>query len=250
MSEIHYVNEVINDLISSKDRCFHLPRLPGGTLYVHSVMDASLASRIDQSSQGGRAVGICVPGSDRFSPVEVSSRKVRRRGSSSFDVELLTLVDTADMSYVVGLLLEEVMFSIRPSLVHRLYMELEGICTKSTKTRIVIDTDAKDSVERIYSLKNSIEVSKRRRVDISDLQEMLYYTDVTEFRHICGSTNPMDCLTKKYGRFGQSKQKACYKRFLELVYDGKYIADITAVERQSNLAARKIRYCGCDFCRF
>jgi hypothetical protein len=129
-------------------------------------------------------------------------------------------------------------------------MEVEGICSAQTKTPIIIDTDAKDSVERIYSLKDSLTVSKRRRVDVSDMQEMLYFSDVSEFRHICGSTNPMDCLTKKYGKYGQSKLKACYKRFLEIIYEGKYVADITAVERQSNLAAKKIRYCGCDFCRF
>jgi hypothetical protein len=251
LAEIHYINDIISTVTQTKEQCLFLPRLPPGRIQVHTVMDASLASRVDHSSQGARAVGITVPGSDKFSPVEVSSRRVRRTGSSSFDVELLTLVDSADMSIIVGLVIEELMYNVRPSLAQRIMFEMEGVsCNlQSSKTPIIIDTDAKDSVERIYSLKDSINVSKRRRIDIADMQELLVFNDVTEFRHICGSTNPMDCLTKKYGKFGLSKNKASYKRFLDLLYNGEYLADITAVDRNGALQKQKaVRNCKCFYC--
>ena len=129
-------------------------------------------------------------------------------------------------------------------------MELEGFQVKSTQTTIIIDTDAKDSVERIYSLKDALTVSKRRRIDIADLQELLVFKDISEFRHVCGSTNPMDVLTKKYGRNGISKHKASYKRFLDLLYNGIYVADVTAVTRQGRLQnqKQKIRSCRCLYC--
>ena len=217
IDEIKYINDVIITLKESPDLCLFLPRLPAGEINVMAVMDASLASRVDQSSQGARAIGLTVTGTDAFSPVEVSSRRVRRTGSSSFDVELLTLVDCSDMSFVIGLVVGELRFSIRPSLAQRVLLEIEGIKVQRTQTNIIIDTDAKDSVERIYSLKDALTVSKRRRVDIADLQELLVFEDINEFRHVCGSTNPMDVLTKKYGKYGLSKQKASYKRFLDLL---------------------------------
>ena len=79
-------------------------------------------------------------------------------------------------------------------------------------------------------------MSKRRRIDISDLQEMLQHADVSEFRHIRGITNPMDCLTKKYGKFGISKEKASYLRFMDLLYEGRYVPDLTACERDKWVA--------------
>ena len=100
------------------------------------------------------------------------------------------------MAFLIGLMYEELWYGIRPSLAQRILIEIEGLKVADTKTKIVIDTDAKDSVERIYSLKDSIGVSKRRRVDVADCQELLYYADIAEFRHICGVTNPMDTLTE------------------------------------------------------
>jgi hypothetical protein len=245
IAEIHYINDIIDCIKQSADRCLFIPRLQPGEVEVQCVMDASLAGRVDQSSQGARAIGLTTRGTDSFAPVDVSSRKVRRRGSSSFDVELLTLVDCADMALIVGLVVEELRYGIRPSLAQRIYLEVEGLRVLDTKTKITIDTDAKDSVERIYSLKDSLGVSKRRRTDISDMQELLVYLDITEFRHVHGGTNPMDCLTKKYGRFGLSKNKASYLRFLELLYSGIYVADVTAAERGSKLQSVKCRYFGC-----
>jgi hypothetical protein len=250
LDEIHYINDVIAGLRESEDLCLFMPRLPQGEIEIQGVMDASLATRVDQSSQGARALGLTVCGCDGFSPVDVSSRRVRRTGSSSFDVEFLTLVDTSDMAYVIGLVVEELEHGTRPSLCQRILFEMEGMKIENTQTKAIIDTDAKDSVERLYTLKDALTVSKRRRVDIADLQEMLIYGDITEYRHICGSTNPMDVLTKKYGKYGISKNKATYRRFLQLLYEGLYVADVTAVTRSE--AARKskikIRSCRCYYC--
>ncbi len=242
INEILYINDVIQSIIDSKDQCMFLPILPEGTLGVQGVVDASLAGRIDESSQGARALGLTTLGTDLFSPVDVVSRKVRRKGSSSFDVEMLTVVDASDMAMVIKLLVEELLFGIRPSLAQRIYLELEGINIHQPKISVVIDTDAKDAVERIYSLKDSLTISKRRRVDVSDCQELIVFGDVTEYRHISGSTNPLDCGTKKYGRFGLSKDKASWLRFMDLLYSGRYVPDLTAVERNSPLATVKCNW--------
>jgi len=174
--------------------------------------------------------------------VDVVSRKVRRKGSSSFDVEMLTVVDASDMAMVIKLLVEELIFGIRPSLAQRIYLELEGLSIQQPSISVVIDTDAKDCVERIYSLKDSLGVSKRRRVDVSDCQELVVFGDITEYRHIAGSTNPLDCGTKKYGRFGLSKDKASWLRFMDLLYSGRYVPDLTAVERASPLTTVKCNW--------
>ncbi len=245
-SELLYINDVINTLKESPDLCLFLPRLPcDREVEVQALCDASLAGRVDESSQGGRAIGLTVSGSDVFAPVDVSSRRVRRRGSSSFDVEMLVLVETADTCIVVGLLVEELLYGVRPSLAHRMFLEIEGYRIKEKRTKCTIDTDARDAVERIYSLKDSLTVSKRRRTDIADCQELLVFSDVTEFRHIHGATNAMDCLTKKYGRYGLSKAKAAYQRFLDLLYSGKYDADLTSVDRNGKLQTVKCAYIGC-----
>ncbi len=245
-SELLYINDVINTLKESPDLCLFLPRLPcDREVEVQALCDASLAGRVDESSQGGRAIGLTVSGSDVFAPVDVSSRRVRRRGSSSFDVEMLVLVETADTCIVVGLLVEELLYGVRPSLAHRMFLEIEGYRIKDKRTKCTIDTDARDAVERIYSLKDSLTVSKRRRTDIADCQELLVFSDVTEFRHIHGATNAMDCLTKKYGRYGLSKAKAAYQRFLDLLYSGKYDADLTSVDRNGKLQTVKCAYIGC-----
>ena len=82
------------------------------------------------------------------------------------------------------------------------------------------------------------------------MQEMLLFGDIAEFRHVCGATNPLDVLTKKYGKRGHSKNKASYKRFLELLYDGRYVADVTAVDRNNSLQKNKSRVCFCNYCHW
>jgi hypothetical protein len=246
MLDVQYVNDVITQIIETKKRAAFLPAISlsdGEDYEILGVCDASLAGRIDESSQGARAIGLSSTHSDVFAPVEVVSRKVRRRGSSSFDVEMLTLIECCDMTMIVRLLFEELRFGTRPSLMHRILFEVEGIAVERPSIRCVIDCDAKDCIERIYSIKDSITISKRRRVDVSDAQDLLVFRDISEFRHVAGSTNPLDVGTKKYGgKGGISRDKAPYQRLLQLLYHGSYIPDLTALERSPELHQSKVSY--------
>jgi hypothetical protein len=238
ISDLQYANDLSREILSTVDRALFLPAIvlqEGDKLELLAVCDASLAGRDDESSQGARAIGLTSSQSDLFAPCDVSSRKVRRRSSSSFDAEMLTLVDCADMLCVIRLLYEELAFGTRPSLMHRILMEVEGVAVDRPKVRCVIDCDARDCIERVYSIKDSITISKRRRIDVTDCQDLLVHLDIEEFRHVAGSTNPLDCGTKKYGRFGISMAKAPYQRFLQLLYQGIYIPDITCKQVSANV---------------
>ncbi len=242
LSDVHYLNDVAQSFISTKDYALFLPSIiiqPGEQLELIGVCDASLAGRDDETSQGARGIGLTSSNSDAFAPVDVSSRKVRRRGSSSFDVEMLTCVDTADMMVVIRLLFEELAYGTRPSLMHRILLEIEGFFVERPVVRCVIDTDARDCVERIYSIKDALTISKRRRVDVTDCQDLIVFRDISEFRHVAGSSNPMDVGTKKYGKHGISKDKAPYQRLLQMLYHGIYVPDLTSSERSSEFSSAK-----------
>jgi hypothetical protein len=222
LDTIQYINSVVEYLLSTADQCLFLPRLPEGEpAVIRAVCDASLNSRPDESSQGARLIGLGTRTSDIFGPVEFCSKKVRRKGTSSFDVECLTCVDTVDMANIVALLWEELTYGPRPSLTQRNCFRLFGLDYTPTTIPMVVDTDAKDIVSRVYSLKRSLDISKRRRLDIADLQECLAFGEVEEFRHVAGATNPTDIGTKAI-----NKHKIQYRRYLRMVYHGEYVPDI------------------------
>ena len=227
LDEIYYINSIITYLHASIDQLFFLPRLPAHEeVVVLGVLDASLGTRLDGSSQGARVIGISAKNSSTFAPVEFTSKKVRRKGSSSFDVECLTGVETVDASLIVGLLWEELTHGPRVSPLKKLLMRAEGLEVLDTPTPIIIDTDARDVVSRVYSLKRSLDgVSKRRRIDIADLQECLELRDITEIRHISGKSNPTDPGTK-----GVAKTSQQFCRLLSMLYEGTYIPDLTLLK--------------------
>ena len=245
LSDIHYINDLAQSFISTKEYALYLPSIEvphGEHLELIGVCDASLAGRDDESSQGARGIGLTSSNSDSFAPIEISSRKVRRRGSSSFDVEMLTVVDCADMMVVIRLLFEELAYGTRPSLMHRILLEVEGFFVERPIVRCVIDTDARDCVERIYSIKDALTISKRRRVDVTDCQDLIVFRDISEFRHVAGSSNPMDVGTKKYGKHGISKEKSSYQRLLQMLYHGIYVPDLTSHERSGEFSSAKQVY--------
>jgi len=250
MVQIRHINTILKDAIDTKHKCLFLPKLPGDMkdYFLQGITDASVANRHDEASQGARIIGVMSKHSTKICCVDCSSRKVRRVNSSSFDSELLTLVEALDVGIVIGLLLEELCHGTRPSLTDKILLECDGIQLdrESCKSTLVLHTDSKDSVERIYSLKSTGDVSKRRRIDISDVQETLVHKDLAEVQHICGSTNPLDVLTKRYGTGGLSKMKATYQRFLSILYDGQYIADLTSIG--SSKEKKNVRVCRCEWC--
>ena len=238
------MNDVIDSLQETSRVPVLLPVLSSTSpVCVQGICDASLQGRQDLSSQGARATGLRNLDADNFAPCDVRSTKIRRKASSSFDAETLQLVEQTDICLLVKLLVEELEFGKLPSLVERQLLQLDGFAVNTTGLQSFIDTDCNDAITRIYSLKSSLDVSKRRRGDIADLQECVELGDISQYRHICGTSNPMDILTKKYGKGGLSKQKQTYVRFLQLVYEGKYIADLT------NNNITNSRNCQCFYCQ-
>jgi hypothetical protein len=219
---IEHINSVIAYLFSTSEYCLFLPRLPlDEPVVVRGLTDASLNARPDESSQGARAIGLGTRTSDIFAPVEFCSKKTRRKGCSSFDVECINCVDCVDMSLVVALLWEEFVSGPRPSLTQRNCFRMFGMDYDPPRIPVIIDTDANDIVTRVYSLKRSLDISKRRRLDIADLQECLQFQEVEEYRHIAGPTNPVDVGTKSIAR-----HKIQYRRYLKMMYAGEYSPDM------------------------
>ena len=239
--DLEYANVLAQCFLDTIDRQLFLPAIEleeGETLTLQGVCDASLAGDAGSRpleaprAQGARAIGLSSTNKDIFCPIDVSSRKIRRVSSSSFDAEMLILVELADMLCVIRLLLEELQYGIRPSLIQRILAEVEGWVIERPPILCFADTDAKDCVERIYSVKDSITISKRRRVDVSDCQDLVSSSDITAFRHVMGSTNPLDCITKRYGFKGIAYLKASYQRFLQMLYHGIYVPDLTCSNRK------------------
>jgi len=232
--DIVAINNVVWYLKQTKERALFLPRLPGDQpVSVIGITDAGLGSRPDGSSQGARLCGL-TEGSFAFAPVEFVSKRVRRKGSSSFDVETLMFVETVDMALIIAILAEEHEHGVRPGFSKRLQLASAGIKYVRHPTRIVLDTDAKDLVTRVKSLKTSLDVSKRRRLDIADVQECLTEGDIHEIRHIRGPTNPVDIGTKNITQARES-----HKRYLQAVYAGTYIPDLTNVDDREMRVCRK-----------
>lgn len=217
------LNNIVWYIIETSDRALFFPRLQiTAPLFVMGISDAGLATRVDLSSQGARLVGLMTNESNQICPVEFVSKRIRRKGSSSFDVETLMAVETTDMCMVVALMVEEHESSVRPGMAQRLEMRLNGFEFQPQKVGIIQDVDAKDLVSRVKSLKRSLDVSKRRRIDIADLQEGLQENDLTDLRHIRGPTNPLDIGTKIIPHSSQQ-----HRRYLDLVYHGRYEPDLT-----------------------
>ena len=141
----------------------------------------------------------------------------------------------------IGLLLEELLWGKRPSLAQRRLMQLDGVEVEERRAPVILDTDAKDCVDRIYSLQRSLDISKRRRMDIDDIQDLLQHKEIKLVRHINGPTNPMNFGTKQ-----RPRTSADGVRFMSLFYEGIYIPDLTAKNRKP--VKKGIKVCQCRYC--
>ena len=141
--------------------------------------DASYGNLADGSSQGGHIVfmsdetGTC-------SPINWSSRKLKRVVRSTLAAETLAAVESLDSAYLVGNLFAEI-FS-------------------ETKMReIEIHTDNRSLYDTVRT--SNVPEDKRLRIDIAALRETLEKDGVT-FKWISGNKQLANALTKK----GASKQ--------------------------------------------
>jgi hypothetical protein len=154
----------------------------------------------------------------RFAPVFIKSGHLTRVAHSSFDGETLVGIEGVDVSLSVALLVEEFLHGVRPSLWDRKLAQLEGI-ELSSELMIPIEqhTDAKDLVDRVKKITFDPKMSKRRKTDIFDYQELEDLGIMRPLIKITGPDNPVDCLTK-----AMPFDSKGFARLLELVRDGVY----------------------------
>ena len=78
-------------------------------------------------------------------------------------------------------------------------------------------------------------------MDIDDLQDLLANKELSLVRHINGGTNPMNYGTKK-------RPRTCVDalKFLQLFYEGVYLADLSSNNRKP--VKNAISVCNCFYC--
>jgi len=232
---IRAFNACIAFLKDTADRAFFIPRLAREQPYrLCAVLDASFGSRPDGSSQGAHAIGISVPSAHIFGVIHCRSARLRRTNSSSFDSECVETVACLDWVTVIHMALQELEFGILPTLSQRHILSLSGV--RVTPKRIPIDMhgDALDVIDRALSTKRSLDLAKRRLLDVSDIQECITFGELQSFSHIRGCSNPLDPGTKVLTRHCQQ-----FVRLLRMLHDAQYIPDFTNNEEKF----RSIHFC-------
>jgi hypothetical protein len=154
----------------------------------------------------------------RFAPIFIKSGHITRVAHSSFDGETLVGIEGVDVSLSVAFLVEEFLHGVRPSLWDRKLAQLEGT-ELSSELMVPIEqhTDAKDLVDRVRKITFDPKMSKRRKTDIFDYQELEEMGIMRPLIKIAGPENPVDCLTKAMPFASKG-----FTRLLELVRDGVY----------------------------
>jgi hypothetical protein len=118
--------------------------------------------------------------------------------------------------------LAELTFGVLPTLVGRNLLMLNGRKIRQRFLPAEIHIDALDVISRAASSKRSLDLSKRRLLDISDLQDAVFGGEVESYRHIRGCTNPVDGGTKQ---LSETCQQVC--RFNRMLHEGVYVPDFT-----------------------
>ena len=157
----------------------------------------------------------------KYACIHVSSGLTARTAHSSFDGETVTAIQAADISLAVALMLEELQFGLRPTLLERLAFDMAGIRHGYEESLcfvpVDVHTDCEDLVKVSESLTFKADMHKRRKPDVFDLRELLDLGLVREMKHIEGRFNPLDAISKRV-----SKDCLTMIRFRELFQQGRY----------------------------
>ena len=158
-----------------------------------------------EKCQGGRCVGLMsmapVGTEGSFAPLWINSGKLSRVTHSSFDGETINVIETVDMALAIESLLEEVEYGVQPGRRTRIEGMRDGVgeCGPVARAPIPIEmhTDSKSLVDRVGSRKLDAGMSKRRKQDVADLQELTFEGQMRDpLFHCSGTAIPMDPLTK------------------------------------------------------
>ena len=181
----NFKNSRVSDILQANKTLRHLKgesveiRFPSLSdlkdLSVVAFADASYANLRDGGSQGGFVIFI-MDNKKNACPIAWSSKRIKRVVKSTLAAETLSMVEAAEMAYLMSCLIGEIIFG--------------------TKTVLLITcyTDNKSLYESVNSTKNVID--KRLRVDIAILREMQVRAEIT-ISWIEASGQVSDALTKK-----------------------------------------------------
>ena len=139
----------------------------------------------------------------------------RRVSNSSLDGETNSFIEGLDVALSCALLFEELEYGVRTSIWEKKVLGLrdDDGCAIACEGH----TDSDDLVKASTSLVYAGQLSKRRRADVYDIQELQQRHVLRPLKKIAGLLNPTDAGTK-----AQSYQSQTMKRLRELAA-GRYV---------------------------
>jgi hypothetical protein len=232
IQDLLFLNKTARYIRHTMNIALKIPRLLG-TLRVVGICDAAEGRQGDKHGQGGNLIGLKGEDSaDAFAPIASKSHKLRRVGSSSFDVETLAAMECTETALVMAMWLEESRYGPRPGLRERKILEMYGCgFVADTQTAVIhhsnaelqelalieLQTDANNLVQKTSNIKDDLDISARRKNDKADLKELQEAGQLAPLCKIDGLHNPADILTKL-----KQIHDSCYRRFLRAICEGSY----------------------------
>jgi len=207
--------------LETKDKKMFIPRLSPESmddLRLTIITDASDGSMQKGKSQGAYAIGMQTDtsapeeGEALFASVITRSHRIKRVAHSSYDAEMLEIVEAIDHGLLLSLLVEELRRCPRPSMWERHLLAAEGKVYYDMPTKIKLWTDSKSSIDKVASDKDADGTARRRRVDIADVRELVAYDVVEPLGFVHGEVNPLDVGTKDKPVWSQPAR--AYRRLL------------------------------------
>jgi len=197
-ADVLALNKAIRHLKHRADKALKLPVLKG-PLRVVGIGDSSLANEgADMKTTGGFMVGIAEEATRGmkefpFALIKAKSHTIGRVVTATFDAECLELVEVADESLTVKLVLDECVNGPVPGMLER----AAGIAPVARAyTPVDVFSDAEGVVTNVNGLATTT-MNKRRVMDIAYLREAVDLRLIRSVVHCSGKTNPTNPLTKR-----------------------------------------------------
>jgi len=157
----------------------------------------------------------------KFGGVHFHAGLTKRVANSSFRGETVTGIQGLDAAIPTALMVEELIYGIRPSLLERLACEMEGVETGFERSVCLVPIDVHSDCEDLCKVCENLtfknDTIKRTKTDVFDFRELLDFKVIRELRHISGTHNPLNAITKK-----MSRDALTMHRFREMYMEGRY----------------------------
>ncbi len=215
VADLESLNKLVRHVKGTASRGIVIPKLRG-ELSVLAVVDAG--DPPDSDSYDGRwrvAHGVSLTGSNspgKVAPLCWVAHKATRVCHASFDAECVGGVEAVDNGLDYAMLTRELLYGRRPSLLTKLEQRWgqDGRPRETDDARPVVmttlHTDADGVVQKVRKLCLR-GMSKRRKNDIADIQELVAIRLLNRLVHIAGKLNPFDALTKHKSRTKKTMER-------------------------------------------